>query len=569
MAKNILSLKYNEALDFFMKSERFCNFELPEYINFDSVLKFIREKVGKKSYNSCKGKKSPNELENVSLNILLNKDGKYAVRPLMITNPYLYYFLVKELCNKKNWGVIKKCFEDFKVDNIDAAALPIIPNKKEGFHNSTAILSWWNRMEQKSIELSLEYKYMFVTDITNCYGTINPDTIDWALSARGTKYEKKDNHELAKNIILLLQAMQQGRNIGIPQGSILFDFVAEIILGYADLLLSERLEADEKITAKYYIIRYRDDYRVFCNEKDQLERISYILQQVLEDLNFRMNSQKTKISDSIVTDSIKSDKLFYIENTPIFNKKGVDFDGIQKHLLFILMFSRRYPNSGQLKIMLSDLNKRLIKREFKKENIAKADKCKSDNIFDPLKVYDGVISDNVNVKDRYILPTIENVKAISAILVQIAVENVSASHYALRVLSKLLSSVSNKDKRKEIVDGVYNKLYNQPNSTYTHLWLQNITYHEDKNKHYDMPLCKLVAGENIELWNNSWLKDEYVNGIPYADICNKKILKEAGSVITFRETRAYIDVSQEEIDEVVETGYLDVDLKDAIVVATF
>ena len=410
---------------------------------------------------------------------------------------------------------------------------------------------------------------MFVTDITNCYGTINPDTIDWALSARGTKYEKKDNHELAKNIILLLQAMQQGRNIGIPQGSILFDFVAEIILGYADLLLSERLEADEKITAKYYIIRYRDDYRVFCNEKDQLERISYILQQVLEDLNFRMNSQKTKISDSIVTDSIKSDKLFYIENTPIFNKKGVDFDGIQKHLLFILMFSRRYPNSGQLKIMLSDLNKRLIKREFKKENIAKADKCKSDNIFDPLKVYDGVISDNVNVKDRYILPTIENVKAISAILVQIAVENVSASHYALRVLSKLLSSVSNKDKRKEIVDGVYNKLYNQPNSTYTHLWLQNITYHEDKNKHYDMPLCKLVAGENIELWNNSWLKDEYVNGIPYADICNKKILKEAGSVITFRETRAYIDVSQEEIDEVVETGYLDVDLKDAIVVATF
>ena len=94
-------------------------------------------------------------------------------------------------------------------------------------------------------------------------------------------------------------------------------------------------------------------------------------------------------------------------------------------------------------------------------------------------------------------------------------------------------------------------------------------YHEDKSKYYDMPLCKLVAGENIELWNNSWLKDEYVNGIPYADICDKKILKEAESVITFRETRAYIDVSQEEIDEVVENGYLDVDLKDAIVVATF
>ena len=75
------------------------------------------------------------------------------------------------------------------------------------------------------------------------------------------------------------------------------------------------------------------------------------------------------VSESIITDSIKPDKQFYIFNTPIFKRRRViktvkdkdgnekietsyenecDFNGLQKHLLFILMFGRKYPNSGQI-----------------------------------------------------------------------------------------------------------------------------------------------------------------------------------------------------------------------------
>lgn len=39
-------------------------------------------------------------------------------------------------------------------------------------------------MEQRSIELSLEYRYMFVTDITNCYGSVNPQAFDWVFLLR-------------------------------------------------------------------------------------------------------------------------------------------------------------------------------------------------------------------------------------------------------------------------------------------------------------------------------------------------------------------------------------------------
>ena len=47
-------------------------------------------------------------------------------------------------------------------------------------------------MEQRSIELSLEYRYMFVTDITNCYGSVNPQTFDWAFSLKYTALKQKE-----------------------------------------------------------------------------------------------------------------------------------------------------------------------------------------------------------------------------------------------------------------------------------------------------------------------------------------------------------------------------------------
>jgi hypothetical protein len=106
-AKNILSLTSNEVLDFFMKSEQYHGFELPEYFTFDEVLKYVREKVGNTPYEECLQESvSPESLSDVNLDILLNKDGHYAVRPIILANPFLYYFLVREVCCENNWQVI-------------------------------------------------------------------------------------------------------------------------------------------------------------------------------------------------------------------------------------------------------------------------------------------------------------------------------------------------------------------------------------------------------------------------------------------------------------------------------
>ncbi len=103
--KNILSLNHTEAMDFFLKSEQYHGFELPEYFVFDDLLQNVKNAIGETPYEEClQEDMSPAQLPDVNLDILLNKDGRYAVRPIILANPFLYYFLVREICNEQSWA---------------------------------------------------------------------------------------------------------------------------------------------------------------------------------------------------------------------------------------------------------------------------------------------------------------------------------------------------------------------------------------------------------------------------------------------------------------------------------
>lgn len=535
MAKNIFTLKKNLVLDFFMKSSQYHSFELPEYLDFDPLLQKVKRTIGNRRYADCIVE-APENCEAVNLSIPLSKDGKYGLRPLNLANPFLYYFLAREIA--EGWIVIKQCFARFAVPHITSCALPVIPEKVEPFHKATTILNWWSSMEQRSIELALDYRYMFVTDITNCYGSINPQSLDWAIAMRGTRFAKADNSDLASSIRRFVCAMQGGRNVGIPQGSTLFDFIGEIVLGYSDLLLHEALEKEE-ITDGYEILRFRDDYRIFSNDRDQLERISYILQEVLERLNFKMNTSKTKVSDSLILDSIKSDKLDYIAGTPIFNKKGCDFDSFEKHLLFIYLFGHKHPNSGQLKTLLSDLSRRIaewtkpFEAELQGEDVdlgLQPEQIEEKNIFKKLMIQKRLIGGEP--------------KALISIATRIGMENVSAVHYALRIISQILSTIKDKKQRIQVAGKVRETFMSLPNRDYVEIWLQNLTLSYDSGKGYSNPICQLVSGEAANLWNDSWLKEDIIKSVDINKAIDSRTLKCLSPVLTFREARAY-DALQE------------------------
>ena len=53
MAKNILSLTYKDALDYFMSASNYSTLELPDYLDMTPVLKHVRKTIGAKAFADC------------------------------------------------------------------------------------------------------------------------------------------------------------------------------------------------------------------------------------------------------------------------------------------------------------------------------------------------------------------------------------------------------------------------------------------------------------------------------------------------------------------------------------
>ena len=113
---------------------------------------------------------------------------------------------------------------------------------------------------------------------------------------------KKTLRVLRTRIDTAIRNMSYGQSNGIPQGSVLMDFIAEIVLGYADLELSRSIEKynieqhqEQNKIQEYKIIRYRDDYRIFANSQNDVVKIAKLLTEVLQQLNLKINTQKTPV----------------------------------------------------------------------------------------------------------------------------------------------------------------------------------------------------------------------------------------------------------------------------------
>jgi hypothetical protein len=181
----------------------------------------------------------------VNYTLYHNKDGKYAWRPLQIINPAIYVALVHAITADKNWKDIKKRFSQFKENpKIECLSLPVksCTLKKD---KAAQICEWWVKIEQRSIELALEYEYLVKTDITDCYGSIYTHSIAWALHTKKDAKSKRSENIIGNVIDWYIQDMSNGQTNGIPQGSVLMDFIAEMVLGYADSELSKRIKNHE------------------------------------------------------------------------------------------------------------------------------------------------------------------------------------------------------------------------------------------------------------------------------------------------------------------------------------
>ena len=468
---NILELTADEAKRFFLEHENYFSLKLPDYINFQELLDKLSVEMGEEIYTSILKKDSlPDNYDDINYTLYNNKDGNYDWRPFQIINPVIYISLINILSKKNNWNEILKRFEEIdKTSVIKCESIPVVKQEKEKILNkqSFQILSWWDKIEQNSIKLSLEYNYLFKTDIVNCYSEIYTHSIAWALHTKKTAKEKRNDKKLlGNNIDKHLRAMSNGQTNGIPQGSVLMDFIAEIVLKYSDELISYEIEKNIKLKGKFEILRYRDDYRVFVKEIEIGQEIMKIITKVLSSLGLKLNITKTGYYDDIILSSIKEDKLEYFERKKESN--------LQKRLISLYKFSLKYKNSGSVIKEISQIREIIEKKkDFSKENVEVLISIITEIIYKNPRTYlDG------NTILSYLFPLIEE------------------------------------NEREKIVKKVFTKLSGILNSGYFEIWFQRATLKEKLlNITYNEEVCKLVSGEDIKLWNVDWIEDEEIKNI--------------------------------------------------------
>ncbi len=364
-SKSILELNADEARSFFLKNESYCTIELLDYINFQSLIDALSSEIGNKELRGiCQDLKndSPSNYENVNHTLLANKDGRFSWRPLKLIHPALYVLLVHQITNKNNWSLIINRFSsvlEVLGNRIECKSLPRISTTSES-DKAAQVNTWWQEIEQASLRIAIEFAYIIHADISDCYGSIYTHSIPWAIHGKEEAKKKKNrrDYSLIGNFIdSILQHMSYGQTNGIPQGSVLMDFLAEIVLVSVDLEINTKLH-----DLDYKIIRYRDDYRIFTQSEPDGLKVLKVLTEVLADFGMSLNARKTVTSDNLIRESVKPDKWFLLDNTP-------RHYGLQKQLMFIHKVSGLYPNSGSLKKELLKFYKKLHKKKSINEDI--------------------------------------------------------------------------------------------------------------------------------------------------------------------------------------------------------
>ncbi|MCC6127187.1 MAG: RNA-directed DNA polymerase [Pirellulales bacterium] len=480
----------SRAKAFLLKPESYCNIEFPPYLQFDSLLDGTAKILGTKNLNSLSAK--PHAHENVNYSILSNKDGRYAWRPLQLIHPALYVSLVEKITENSNWKTICTRFAEFQeYDNIKCHSIPVQSSSKRK-DKATQILSWWQGTEQGSIELALDFAYVFHADITDCYAAIYTHSIAWALHDKNIAKDQRKDDALIGNIIdSHIQDMRYGQTNGIPQGSVLMDLVAEMVLGYIDQQLY--LCLDKNGIKEYRILRYRDDYRIFVNDTRIGELILKTLTEVTIDVGLKLNTAKTTGSQSVVRGAIKADKMAWLQT-----RQGDR--NLQKDLLVIHTHGTAFPNSGSLVVALSAFHERLNKSK-----------------------------------------AIQNPVVLISIAVDIAYGSPRTIPHCAAIVSKLLSMLGPNESTENIIGKIHGKLSHLPNMGHIEVWLQRISHPHGIRGIYREPICQLVEGAKVDLWNNDWISSNSLKkAIRPQEIVKRDVLDSLNPIVRPAEIRMFI-----------------------------
>jgi len=498
MSKCVINLSANEVKKFFLKSDSYTTLDLPEYFSFGDVLQNITKELGPSTLTDNDIKNAKNS-DKVNCIIFANKDGNYAWRKFELINPLIYVSLVNIITEPSNWKlIVKRIFQLSSNKSIKCLSYPTTAKKNKS-QKASQISEWVNKVERESIRLSLNFEYICQTDVSNCYGSIYTHSLAWSIHGKRFSKAHRGPHDCVGNLIdNHIQAMTNGQTNGIPQGSLLMDFLAEIVLSYADKLLTKKLNKQIK-QSEYQILRYRDDYRIFVKTKENADLIIKSLSEVLSSLGFQLNNAKTSTSDELILTSIKPDKLEAMRN-PI--GTSLSKTKLRNDLISVYQSGVKFPNSGSIRTMLTNLYKLY-------EN--------NDNFFK-------------NQEEELI-----------SILTNIGRQNPNSFPIVAAFISKLIKDFT-PSKKTILLKMISKKIGFLPNFGLLEVWVQRMSIPNNVKLKFKESICKKIDDNVVKLFNIDWSSNNNIkNIINTAPFFDSNKLTSIDKVITVKEIELFKD----------------------------
>ncbi|QLF69739.1 RNA-directed DNA polymerase [Peteryoungia desertarenae] len=461
--KKLTELTATEAKAHFLKDTSYFNGDFPEYLNFGPIITDVAAALKDGHFSGVKSS-NPDHLSDVNHIFLSNKDGRFAWRPLELIHPVIYVSLVNLICDEGNWKQILAQLASFEGGAVDCCS-SLVMSVDDQSDQAAQIQSWWQQVEQSSLLHSLDFTHILHTDVTDCYGSLYTHSIAWALHGlEAAKKGKTDKKLLGNQIDGHIQASRYGQTNGIPQGSVLMDFIAEIVLGYVDHLITEELGPP----ADFRILRYRDDYRIFTNSDEHAVRILKVVSDTLRTVGMKLGVSKTVSATNVIEGSIKPDKLAGIDLQDLGEANAKT---IQKQLMRLHAFGRRFPNSGALKRLVGEMHTKIAKQKMTPDDLG------------------------VQV----------------AIATDIAMVSPGTFPAVAGILSHLIS-IASQDEKEALWGHVHKKMSRLPYNGYLEIWLQRVTKPKAVGLEFvsKEPICQIVNGKPEPLWNNDWIGSKAV-----------------------------------------------------------
>jgi len=389
---------------------------------------------------------------------------------------------VNVICETESWACIRTRIKEFEGGVVDCCSAPVMSVDHQT-DVATQIKNWWQSVEQRSLTYSLEFSHLLHTDVTDCYGSLYTHSIAWAMHGLTKAKEEKTNKSLLGNKIdSHIQASRYGQTNGIAQGSVLMDFIAEIVLGYVDEQINLELAGISDIR----ILRYRDDYRIFSNSDERSEAVLKIVSDKLRAVGMRLGVSKTISCRNIVEGSIKPDKLAGVEQQDLGTSNAKT---IQKQLLRLHSFGQRFPNSGALRRLVGEFH----------TNVSKQTEAPDD-----LEVQVAIATD-------------------------IAFVSPSTFPAVAGILSHLISLAPSIEKVR-LWRKVREKMARVPYNGYLEIWLQRVTQPKAVGIKFESnePICQIVNGESPQLWESGWIASD---ALKKALDVSKIVIADAGEAM--------------------------------------